>query len=373
MSQWGKIIGGAVGGMMGGPIGVGVGLFFGSMFDDEQEPQVLPGGQQVLRGEIRWEDDPDGRFFMMQAGIHIPAGCGMIFRGLDSEGSTYIKSRVQKMADDDGDFSVMVPCEAGLGCFYLPSGALKRSGNQDLVIEAVAIQSPGNQNVVIGLDRFHVNLQLKRAWKETLHWRPVIGLCMAVARADGQLDPAEIKQIRQILEEGLNLPKKESKVVQTLLKKEPSASVEQLCIWMARRFPMMQVADILSAMADVAKSDGHVHPSEIDVIHRAAMALGMSESDWEYMQNGFGLGSDGGGGRRAGGRSTGSRSSAGKSDAHAVLGVSPGARRSEIKKAYHAKLQDYHPDKVATLAPEFQELANQKTIELREAYDSLVK
>ena len=56
-----------------------------------------------------------------------------------------------------------------------------------------------------------------------------------------------------------------------------------------------------------------------------------------------------------------------------MLGVSPGASRSEIKKAYHAKLQDYHPDKVATLAPEFQELANQKTIELREAYDSLVK
>jgi hypothetical protein len=62
-----------------------------------------------------------------------------------------------------------------------------------------------------------------------------------------------------------------------------------------------------------------------------------------------------------------------KRDAHAVLGVSPGANRSEIKKAYHAKLQDYHPDKVATLAPEFQELANQKSIELREAYEALVK
>jgi DnaJ like chaperone protein len=62
-----------------------------------------------------------------------------------------------------------------------------------------------------------------------------------------------------------------------------------------------------------------------------------------------------------------------KRDAHAVLGVSPGANRSQIKKAYHAKLQDYHPDKVATLAPEFQELANQKSIELREAYEALVK
>jgi uncharacterized tellurite resistance protein B-like protein len=366
--------------MMGGPIGVGVGLFFGSMFDDEQEQTGHPGGQQVLAGEIRWEEDPDGWFFMMQAGVFIPEGSGLIVRVLESSGTTYIKSRVQTMADDDGDFSQMVPCENGLGCFYLPNAALKLSGNQDLILEAVAVQSPGTHNVVIGLDRFHVNLQLKRSWKETIHWRPVIGLCMAVARADGKLDPAEIKQIRQILEEGLNLPKGESKTVQTLLKNEPSASVDQLCIWLMRRFPMMQVADILSAMADVAKSDGHVDAREVEVIRRTAMALGMSVADWDYTQNGFGLGqSEGGsagrrsaGGRSTGGRSAGRRSSRGASDAHALLGVSPGANRSQIKKAYHAKLQDYHPDKVATLAPEFQELANQKTIELREAYEALV-
>jgi DnaJ-domain-containing protein 1 len=33
----------------------------------------------------------------------------------------------------------------------------------------------------------------------------------------------------------------------------------------------------------------------------------------------------------------------------------------------------YHPDKVANLAPEFQQLAYEKTIEIRAAYDALLR
>ncbi|MGB8221939.1 MAG: hypothetical protein WCF10_05090 [Polyangiales bacterium] len=33
----------------------------------------------------------------------------------------------------------------------------------------------------------------------------------------------------------------------------------------------------------------------------------------------------------------------------------------------------YHPDKVANLPEEFQQLAHQKTIEIREAYEALLK
>ncbi len=49
------------------------------------------------------------------------------------------------------------------------------------------------------------------------------------------------------------------------------------------------------------------------------------------------------------------------------------ATRIEIKKAYHAKMLAYHPDKVANLAEEFQELAHQKTIEIRASYEALLK
>jgi len=54
-----------------------------------------------------------------------------------------------------------------------------------------------------------------------------------------------------------------------------------------------------------------------------------------------------------------------------VLGVAPGASREEIKAAYYRMAQQYHPDKVATLAPEFRELAERRMKEINTAYDEL--
>ena len=41
--------------------------------------------------------------------------------------------------------------------------------------------------------------------------------------------------------------------------------------------------------------------------------------------------------------------------------------------ASHAKMLAYHPDRVANLAEEFQELAHQKTIEIRASYEALLR
>jgi len=60
-------------------------------------------------------------------------------------------------------------------------------------------------------------------------------------------------------------------------------------------------------------------------------------------------------------------------DPHAVLGVPPGASRDVITRGYHDQLKRYHPDRVADLGAELQELAHRKTIELRRAYDELMR
>ncbi len=58
-------------------------------------------------------------------------------------------------------------------------------------------------------------------------------------------------------------------------------------------------------------------------------------------------------------------------DPYMVLGVAKGASKEEISDAYRSKAQQYHPDKVAHMAPEFQALAEQKMQEINEAYSSL--
>jgi restriction system protein len=58
-------------------------------------------------------------------------------------------------------------------------------------------------------------------------------------------------------------------------------------------------------------------------------------------------------------------------DPYAVLGVSRNATPEEIRAAYHREMVNYHPDKVAHLGKELQELAKSKTQDINRAYEEL--
>jgi preprotein translocase subunit Sec63 len=58
-------------------------------------------------------------------------------------------------------------------------------------------------------------------------------------------------------------------------------------------------------------------------------------------------------------------------DPYAVLGVARDASRDEIAHAYREQLKRYHPDRVADLGPELQQVAHRKTVELQRAYAEL--
>ncbi|WP_224247449.1 J domain-containing protein [Hyalangium gracile] len=60
-------------------------------------------------------------------------------------------------------------------------------------------------------------------------------------------------------------------------------------------------------------------------------------------------------------------------DPWTVLGIAPGTSKDEARRAFRALVAQYHPDKVAHLAPEFQELAERKTRELLQAWEQLEK
>jgi DnaJ-domain-containing protein 1 len=60
-------------------------------------------------------------------------------------------------------------------------------------------------------------------------------------------------------------------------------------------------------------------------------------------------------------------------DPYKVLGIAPGTSKDEARRAFRTLVAQYHPDKVAHLAREFQELAERKTRELLEAWELLEK
>lgn len=60
-------------------------------------------------------------------------------------------------------------------------------------------------------------------------------------------------------------------------------------------------------------------------------------------------------------------------DPWAVLGVAREASRDEITRAYREQVKRYHPDRVADLGPELQQVAHRKTVELQRAYAELTR
>ena len=68
-----------------------------------------------------------------------------------------------------------------------------------------------------------------------------------------------------------------------------------------------------------------------------------------------------------------SPSSPPKPDPYDLLGVSKKATKSEIVSAYRRKMMENHPDKVASLDPELQRFATQRTILIKNAYHELTQ
>lgn len=75
----------------------------------------------------------------------------------------------------------------------------------------------------------------------------------------------------------------------------------------------------------------------------------------------------------SGAKKTSASSGNGESDPYAVLGVSGQATQDEIEQAYRRRMSEYHPDKVASAAPELKALAERRASEINAAYEQIQK
>ena len=123
----------------------------------------------------------------------------------------------------------------------------------------------------------------------------------------------------------------------------------------------------LQVQVSAVAADGVIHPAEHKMLVRIARGLGLPESQvdqLEAMLRGAHTGHTGAG--------LGQRSTTQKiDDAYKVLGVSPSASDTEIKKVYRKLMSENHPDKLAGkgLPESMREMAEERTQEISHAYD----
>lgn len=124
-----------------------------------------------------------------------------------------------------------------------------------------------------------------------------------------------------------------------------------------RRLNLMQM--FIEIQIGTAFSDQKLHPAEKDILYRIADVLGFSRRQLDHL---FHL---------AGGVPSPRTQKAATQEAYEVLGIKKSASDADVKKAYRRLMNQHHPDKLVSkgLPEEMIKLANEKTQQIKEAYD----
>lgn len=178
-------------------------------------------------------------------------------------------------------------------------------------------------------------------------------LTAAVMNADGKVVKRELDFVKQFLLQnfGEAQAKKNLLVLRELLKKP--VSVRQVSMQINQFLPHAQRLQLMQFLVGIAKSDGHLHPSEEQIIRTIGNYLRISAHD---MASIFGM------------HQTSSRV-----DYYKVLGLSKSATDSEVKKAYRKLALKFHPDKSNSLGESYRKSAEEKFKQISEAYEAIKK
>ena len=199
-----------------------------------------------------------------------------------------------------------------------------------------------------------------------------------IAKADGRVSESEITLARNIMRQ-MQLNATQEKTAIDLFSKGK-----------APHFPLEDVIDnfhrechhnrnlermFIEILLFAAYADGHMHEAERHIFFRICSRMGISEFEFRrlekmvHAQQAFH-------GRAGAGYSDSQKPPQNiLSEAYEALGIEKSATDAEVKKAYRRQMNQHHPDKLVAkgLPEEMIKLANEKTQEIKAAYDTICK
>ena len=187
-----------------------------------------------------------------------------------------------------------------------------------------------------------------------------------IAKADGEVTQAEIASTEAIMAR-MRLDAEQRKAAIKLFNegKADDFPLHDVLLQFRkechRRISLIQM--FLEIQISTAFSDQKLHPAEKDILYRIADALGFSRRQLDHL---FHL---------AGAVASPKTEKAAIKEAYEVLGVKQSTSDADVKKAYRRLMNQHHPDKLVSkgLPEEMIKLANEKTQQIKEAYDLVKK
>jgi DnaJ like chaperone protein len=107
---------------------------------------------------------------------------------------------------------------------------------------------------------------------------------------------------------------------------------------------------LMQYLFGIAKADGIVDQSELNLLQQIAVGLRLSTADFNSLKSMFYVDS---------------------ATHYDVLNLKNTASEAEVKKAYRKLAVEYHPDKVSNLGEEYQKAAKEKFQKVQKAYEQV--
>lgn len=177
-------------------------------------------------------------------------------------------------------------------------------------------------------------------------------LMAAVMKADGKVVKSELSFVKSYLVRTFGEQKAGEALImlREILNKE--IPINDVCAQIRVNVDYSSRLELLHLLFEVAKSDGSIPQTEINVLQNIAQHLGLSATDYQSILNMYQESSDA---------------------AYKILEVASSATDEEVKKAYRKMAVKYHPDKVSHLGEEFQKTADVKFRKVNDAYEKIKK
>jgi DnaJ like chaperone protein len=180
----------------------------------------------------------------------------------------------------------------------------------------------------------------------------ILVLFAKVMKADGQLLKSELDYIKKFLLQqfGAQQTNKFMVLFKDILKQE--YPLRDVCRQIQRSMDHPSRLELIHVLFGLSAADGHVHPEEVRVIQTIANYLNINTRDYESIKAMF---------------------TKDESANYKILELSKSASNQEVKKAYRKMANKYHPDKVAHLGVDLQNLAEDKFKAVNDAYHQIKK
>lgn len=185
-----------------------------------------------------------------------------------------------------------------------------------------------------------------------------------IIRADGRIMHSEMEYVRQFLRhnfgeqavnEGQQILLNLFEELKRMEQQNPNAfknTIRDCGAQIAANLSYEERLQLLSFLAEIAKSDGQISREEVEALKEVAIYMGLSAQEAESMLSLKGDSLE---------------------DAYKVLEISPDATDQEVRAAYRRLALKHHPDRVATLGEDVRKAAEEKFQEINNAKERIYK